>query len=148
MGSVQNLNLKSNTIESNFETSDVILEDSFFDDDVSLQYQGFTPSPYTREYLPRVMEQLREEAPSKSSIRATICRVPGRQRTLYRGIIRVQSPQGRFFAIASVASVVSASAIHELGQLLLSRIRKQLGRWKTRRFQGSEVKLEPLKIPS
>lgn len=134
MGSVHNL--KTDALES----PDIILEDSFFDDDVTLQYQGFTPSPYTREYLPRVIDQLREEAPSKSSIRATVSRIAGRERPVYRGVIRVQSSHGRFFAVAS------ASAIHELGQLLLSRIRKQLGRWKSRRF-SSKV-LEPLKISS
>lgn len=94
-------------------------------DDFNLKFQGFHPSSFARSYMADRFSILHEEAPYGSHVQATI----SRRDHLFKGVVTIYSSAGKFFATAS------ASRLRDVTQKLIDQIRKQLDRWKTRRFQ-------------
>lgn len=103
-------------------------------DDFSIQYQGFTPTPVTRTYIQELMFRAHEGAPSASCLRVTISRTG---RNSYKGILRISSSAGSFFSIASEQTPLAVA--HQL----LDRVRRQLDKWKSRRFPHETIRRTP-----
>ena len=89
-----------------------------------VQFKGFHPSDYTKNYLEHILSHIQEESPYGSALRATF----SRENNVIRGMVRVTSSAGRFFAIAE------GSRLHEVGQKLNQQMRRQLEKWKSLRF--------------
>ena len=105
-------------------------------DDIKIQFEGFSPPSFVHSYFTELLEQIREEAPTWASIRATVHRV-GEE---FRGMIKINSQAGEFFSTAS------SRRLSELGRKLTRRIRRQLDKWKSTRFSHETIrKFEPLR---
>lgn len=102
-------------------------------EDFFIKFQGLHPSEFTRSYLTDKLSSLREEAPYGANIQAVF----SRQDHLFKGRISIHSSAGKFFATAS------DSKLKDVTQKLIEQIRKQLGRWKERRFRTSSLKRYP-----
>ncbi len=98
--------------------------------DITIQFEGFSPSTYVETYVKEIVEEIRKEAPTLASVRATIHRA-GKD---FRGMVRIKSRAGEFFASAS------ARRVHDLGHKLIYRIRRQLGKWKSTRFTRETIR--------
>lgn len=92
--------------------------------DVIVQYTGFTPTEYMREYIEKLLREVREESPSTSIVNASICLAD----RCFKGTIRINSCIGGFFAIATDVR------LKLVGKKMAEQIRKQLNRWKETRF--------------
>lgn len=94
--------------------------------DKYIRFQGFKPSDFTQTFLHEKIGTLHEEAPYGSTFNAVFTR-KGR---LIKGVITIYSSVGRFFAVAS------GYRLREVANKLTDRMRRQLNRWKSRRFAG------------
>jgi len=99
-------------------------------DDITIQFEGFSPPEFVHSYFTDLLEQIREEAPTWANIRASVHRV-GEE---FRGVIKITSHAGEFFSTAS------SRKLNELGRKLTQRIRRQLDRWKSTRFSHETVR--------
>lgn len=88
--------------------------------DITIQFQGFHPTEFTRAYLDSKIAQLQGQAPFGAQIQALF----QRKNKTFTASVRIFSGAGRFF--------VSARGQHmrEVSQRLERRLRKQLKRWK------------------
>ena len=93
-------------------------------EDIVIQYNGFSPTEFSKHYIDALMRQVRDEAPATATMRVVISRAGDG----YRGFIRISSTAKPFFAIASGPKLTAVT------DQLLERIRKQLSRWKETRF--------------
>ena len=105
-------------------------------DEISVKFQGFSPTGEVKTYIQELLHQLQEEAPTSAVIRAHIHRVDDS----FRGVLRITSPGGEFFAIAS------GQRIFEVCRRLTSRIRRQLTKWKEVRFTRETIRHLPHKM--
>lgn len=92
-------------------------------DDVKIKFQGFSPTEFTQTYLNEVLQRIYEEAPASSFVKATVSKV----RDGYKAVVHVNSVAGHFFATAH------AQRITDLGHQVVSKMHRQLDRWKTKR---------------
>lgn len=93
--------------------------------EMTLQYYGFHPSDYTREYLEKMMEEIYNESPHGSYFQAAF----SRQNHTFRARVRIDSGSGgHFFAVAS------GRKLKDVTHRVVTQIRKQLGKWKASRF--------------
>jgi len=100
-------------------------------DRVQTHFHGFSPSEANRFYVDSIVQRLAEEAPRDAVIRVEI----SLHDHVFRGMIHVRSHSGRFFATASSAH------FHDLGPLLLGRLRKQLDRLRSPRSRARQTSL-------
>lgn len=98
---------------------------------VRTKFHGFSPSEANRYYVDGFVQRLAEEAPRDAVIRTEIS-LQGRA---FRGMIHVGSHSGRFFATAT------SENFHDLGPLLLGRLRKQLDRLRSPRARARHSSL-------
>jgi hypothetical protein len=89
-------------------------------------FHGFSPSQFARDYVQTLMDKIRDEAPSGANVRMQIKRVGERT---FRGMVTIHSHAGSFFATASHPALI------ELGHELLERTRRELDKWKSKRFR-------------
>lgn len=94
-------------------------------EDVVIKYVGFSATEFTRIYIQRMLNELFEEAPYGSTIRATFSKVDGS----YKGMINIASSAGPFFGFAL------GENIHEVGRKLENQIHRRLMKWKSKRFR-------------
>lgn len=92
--------------------------------DVRVQYSGFHPSEKTDQRLHSWANEIQEQAPSESNIKAVYSK-NGRE---YQGELRVTSRAGQFYAIARGVNLYSVA------RDAMKRMRRQLDKWKTVRF--------------
>jgi len=102
--------------------------------DISIQFQGFHPSKFTRDYVEDKLAEIREESPFGAALRASFTR----QKDIIKGIISVTSKRGKFFAVAS------AEQVDEVGRQLFQRIRRQLKKWKETRFNKVRPEIDQI----
>lgn len=98
--------------------------------EMTMQYQGFHPSEFTKDYLEEVMDELYAESPHGSFFQAVF----SRQNHVFKARVRIDSANGHFFAVASGRRLKDVT--HRVHQ----QIKKQLGKWKTTRFQGRDTR--------
>lgn len=96
-----------------------------FMDDMLLRFQGFTPSEFTRTYLSEKLSVIHEAAPYGSTLDANFTR----KDNLFKGVVTIHSAAGKFFAVAS------GTRVKDVTHKLIEQIRRQLNRWKSRRFE-------------
>ena len=89
-----------------------------------MHFKGFHPSEYTKTYLQSVVDHIQEESPRGADLDVTF----KRENNVIRGMIRVTSSAGKFFAIAQ------GQRLHEVTQRLNQQLRRQLSKWKALRF--------------
>jgi ribosome-associated translation inhibitor RaiA len=99
-------------------------------DDIKIKFQGFTPSEFTQAYFREVLQRLHEEAPATSFMKATVSKV----RDQFRAVVQINSPAGHFFAAATSPKVT------DLGQQLVSKMHRQLDKWKTLRRSRETIR--------
>jgi ribosome-associated translation inhibitor RaiA len=99
-------------------------------DDRFLKFQGFSPSDFTRTFLKDVLSELHEESPYGSTLEATFTK----RENFFKGMVTIHSAVGKFFAIAD------GTQLKEVTHKLVDQIRKQLDRWKSKRFQRESKK--------
>ena len=100
-------------------------------DEFNIQYQGFSPSEFAKTYIRQLMNKVHDEAPSSSTLRVTISKTG---QNLFKGFVRISSSAGPFFVMAS------SDKLTELAHQLLERTRRQLDKWKTRRFSHETLR--------
>ena len=99
-------------------------------DELRLKFQGFHPSDFMRSFLNDEMSALHEEAPYGSILHATF----RRKDHSFKGMVSIHSSVGKFFAVAS------GSQLKAVTHKLIDQMRKQLDRWKSRRFEHERRK--------
>jgi hypothetical protein len=102
--------------------------------DITVQFQGFHPSQFTRDYVEDRLAEIREESPFGAALRASFTR----QKDVIKGIISVTSKRGKFFAVAS------AEQVDDVGRELFHRIRRQLNKWKETRFRPNHPEINEI----
>ncbi len=101
--------------------------------EMTLQYNGFHPSDYTREYLESMMDELYTESPYGSVLQAVF----SRQSQTFKARVRIDCSGAHFFAVAS------GRRLKEVTHKLVQQIRKQQSKWKSLRFQGRNLSQIP-----
>lgn len=99
-------------------------------DEVSIKYQGFHPSDFTKIFLQSLLSELHEESPSGSTLKAQFIR----REHMFKAIVSIHSSAGKFFAVAS------GKRLREVADKIIRQIRKQLDKWKTARFDRQSIK--------
>ncbi len=92
--------------------------------EMTMHYRGFHPSEFTKDYLEEMMDELYTESPHGSFFQAAF----SRQNHIFKARVRIDSANGHFFAVAS------GKKLKEVTHRVVFQIRKQLGKWKTQRF--------------
>lgn len=95
-----------------------------------LKFQGFQPSDFTHSYLSDRMDAIHDESPYGSTLKAIFTR----KDKLFKGMVTIYSSAGKFFAVAS------GHRLHDVTHKLTERIRRQLDRWKSRRFDRESLR--------
>lgn len=94
-------------------------------DDVFVQYQGFHPSEHTQNFIRALLQEIHDESPYGSTVRAIFSKREG----MFKGTINVRSAAGPFFVIALHGSLI------EVAERLLRQMRRKLDKWKSTRFK-------------
>ncbi len=92
--------------------------------DLNLEYKGFKPSQDLKNHIDGLTKEIFYESPSQSFLKASF----EREDDLFKGIIKIQSSVGNFFAAASGEQVKDVCAN------LITAIRQKLNEWKKVRF--------------
>jgi len=99
-------------------------------DNISVQYQGFHPSDFTRSYLSDKFSAVCDEAPYGSTLKATFTR----KDHAFKGVVTIYSYAGKSFAVAS------GNKLKEVTHKLTEQLNRQLDRWRSKRFQHESIK--------
>lgn len=94
-------------------------------DDLIIQYKGFSPTQFTQNHVRTLMQKIHDESPASATMRVSLAKM---QEHAFKGFIRISSHAGHFFVQAT------SSGVMDLTDQLLERARRQLERWKHRRF--------------
>lgn len=94
--------------------------------ELSIQYQGFHPSSFTKEYLDSKLNHLLARAPSGANMRAIF----SREQDGITATLRILSSGGEFFAISK------GRRLKDVNRRLMTQIRRQLQRWNQLRARG------------
>jgi len=93
--------------------------------DISIKYQGFYPEQSLREYIYLMTQEIHEESPNGSILRAVYLR---RGKNI-KAIIQINSAVGTFFTMANDVSLRGVT------EKVTQQMRGHLNKWKARRFQ-------------
>ncbi|WP_413290144.1 hypothetical protein [Bdellovibrio sp. HCB337] len=105
-------------------------------DEVSVQFQGFHPSEFTRSHVDLVMSELQDEAPSNATLKGVF----SRKDHTFKAVVSIHSFAGKFFASAS------GTKLKDVTDQILQQLRRKLGQWKSDRYKKHEVKEQNLTI--
>jgi hypothetical protein len=90
--------------------------------ELSIQYQNFHPSTFTKEYLGAKLGHILNRAPAGSTVKAVFAVENGG----ITATLRIMSSAGEFFAISK------GRFLKDVNRRLLVQIRRQLQRWNQR----------------
>ncbi len=99
-------------------------------DDIVLNYQGFHPSEFTQDHLVSLIRGLYEKSPSGAKVKASF----SQRENLFKGVIKITSSAGSFFAVAN------GPALNEVSKKLFFQIKKRLDKYKSRRINKKGLK--------
>lgn len=88
--------------------------------DIQIKYQNMEASLISSSYLESVLKEIQKAAPDGAVIEANIAY----QEDFFKGVLRIRSNEGPFFGN------VAADNIEDLGQKLLTQMKKRLTQWK------------------
>lgn len=97
-------------------------------DDILVQFQGFSPSAFTRDFLDFKIDQIHEKSPYGSSLRAVFVR--NGERLI--ATVRIMSVAGTFNAVCE------GKRMRDVSKRLFSQIGRQLERWKSTRYKDED----------
>ena len=97
-----------------------------FKNAVEINYNNFNPCDFTRIYFSTLMDELHNESPFGSKLKATFTS----HGKYLKGVIQINSSRGKFFAVAADKD----KAV--LAKKLVQQIRKQIGKWRDQRFHA------------
>jgi hypothetical protein len=97
--------------------------------DVLIQYSGLRPDNTVKNFVESVAQEIHEEAPGGSTIRIVF----KKSRNHLKGLLRINSYAGSFFAVAD------ESNIKDVTFQLLGKIRRRLDKWKSTRFHSKQT---------
>lgn len=92
---------------------------------VAVQYHNFNPSEHTKRFIDSIINEIQEELPSGSTVKATFTKT--KSDDVVKGMLQVGSYNGPFFAVAT------ASGLREVTMKLMQQMRRRLDKWKTKR---------------
>ncbi len=92
---------------------------------IHVRYHGFHPSEFTKSQVDSTLQEIYDESPDGSYLRASF----SRKGDLLKGLIEVNSSAESFFA-SSVGR-----GLNEVTHRLSEQMRRRLNRWKAKRFQ-------------
>lgn len=95
-------------------------------------FNGFHPSPDTKNFIETILSDMQRELPRGSIVRGHF----SRQKKIMKGILQVQSNQGPFFAVAS------SESLREVALELTVQMRKRMEKWKSKRHDKHGLKWE------
>ena len=98
--------------------------------DIRVRYYGFHPSEYTKSILDSILQEIYDESPDGSNLRASF----SRHKEVLKGVIQINSPAGPFFASAT------GKGLHDVAHRLLQQMRRRLEKWKSKRFKHQSLK--------
>lgn len=90
---------------------------------MQINFSGFSPSSATQSYFEQVLEEVKNESPSRAIIKGTFKKVG----QVYKGFIQINSKAGRFFVKDE------GTNLYILGNHLLHTLRRQLDKVKRKR---------------
>lgn len=90
---------------------------------ITIRYDGFYPSAYTKNKIEDTMHEILNEAPTGGTLQATFTK----NNEIVKGLVQVSSSAGPFFAI------VTDTDLQEVCRKLLMNIRRRLDKWKAKR---------------
>ena len=101
-----------------------------------IHFRGFHPCEYTRSYIANLVDLLHGEAPHGSIIDATF----SRNGKAIKGIVKINSSVGEFFAVASGEKLKNVS--HKLTE----QIRRQVSKWKSKKLNHETIKYLSIEV--
>lgn len=104
-------------------------------DQMTVHFYGFSPSDFSREYLTNKLAAIQDEAPYGAQVRAVF----SRRQNIFKGVITIHSAVGKFLAVSS------GQKLKMVTQNLSDQLRRQIDRWKARRFERISLKNFTLK---
>jgi ribosome-associated translation inhibitor RaiA len=107
-------------------------------DSIKIRYQGLHPTDELTSFLEGKMNEIHSEAPYDSFLQSHFMRLGERE---FKANIHISSPAGSFFASAG------GTSLEDVVKKCVTRIRKQLARWKTQRFENEDTQSFGAGIP-
>lgn len=92
---------------------------------VAVQYHNFNPSEHTKTFIDSIINEIQEELPSGSTVKATFTKT--KNEDVVKGMLQVGSYSGPFFAVAT------ANGLREVTMKLVQQMRKRVDKWKSKR---------------
>lgn len=99
-------------------------------DKITITYQGFSPSEYVQNYIYSIMEEITNEAPSSTKLKASFIR----KDTSIKGSLHLYSSAGSFFSTALSTHSVAAA------EKMLKQVRRRIKKWKTKNHERLSLK--------
>lgn len=99
-------------------------------EDFYVKYQGFHPSDFTKGFIEAVLNELKIESPHGAVLRASFIK----KNDLFKGIVKIQTAAGPFFASAT------NSSLKEVSEKITDQLRRRIQKWKTKKTK--EIKYE------
>lgn len=91
--------------------------------ELTIQYQNFVPSAFTKEYLDAKLKRMLKRVPTGASVKA-IFSVEGGGIT---ATLRILTSAGEFFAISK------GRFLKDVNRRLMVQVQRQIARWNSRR---------------
>ncbi len=99
-------------------------------DDFYVQYQGFHPSDFTKDFIESILNELKLESPRGAILKASFVK----KRDHFKGVVKIQTSVGPFFASAT------NSSLKEVSERITGQLRRRIQKWKTKKTK--EIKYE------
>lgn len=99
-------------------------------EDFHVQYQGFHPSDFTKGFIETLLSELKSESPRGAVLKASFVK----KNDVFKGIVKIQTAAGPFFASAA------NSSLKDVSEKLTGQLRRRIQKWKTKKTK--EIKHE------
>ena len=97
---------------------------------VSVIYHDFHPSDYTKEFIESVVNEIHQELPRSSTVKATF----SKKGDLIKGMLHVGSHSGPFFTVAA------SEDLREVTLKLVEQMRRRVEKYKSRQHDRHGLK--------
>lgn len=99
-------------------------------DNITIQFQGFKLSEWTKEYIKSLFYEMAEESPHSAKIKVVLTK----KDNLIKGMIHIHSAEGSFFSSAvdqSMKAVCEKINFH---------VRRRVEKWKAKHHEHKSIK--------